>query len=393
MKILHVGKFFHPSHGGIESFLFDLAAASAEQGVEQGLIVHAQAGENLGTVDAPAYPFLRYFDRVGSLGSFGYAPISPAFGRRLNQAINRFVPDLLYLHFPNPSAFWALMTPAARRLPWIIHWHADASGPEFERLVRVLYRFYRPFEQAMLGRAARVIVSSPPYLDSSQALQRWHERCRVIPLGLDPRRVRDTADEAVSALWGSDGRLRILALGRLTAYKGFDVLLRALGSTQARLIIAGEGGERQRLEQLIRTHCPGAAVDLAGAVSDAHRNQLLSSCDLVCLPSLNRAEAFGISVLEAMAIGKPALVSKLPGSGLPWLVQDGLTGWHALPGDAEGLARRINWLDQHRCALSAAGEQACARFEQHFDIQQVARQIIMVQAEAVAASGSGGDSS
>ena len=386
MKILHVGKFFHPSHGGIESLLMDLAAASNQQGIEQGMIVHAQRGEQSGPADLPAYPYLSHFDRVGSLGSFGYAPISPSFGWRLSQAIAHFHPDLLYLHFPNPSAFWALLSPAARRIPWIVHWHADASGPEFDRIVRTLYPFYRPFEQAILARSAQVIVSSPPYLESSNALQRWKGKCRVVPLGLDPARVQSKRGESERDLWGTDHRLRILALGRLTAYKGFDVLIRAMGQTQAKLIIAGEGSERGGLERLTKTSACPATVHLMGSVSNEERNQLLSSCDLVCLPSLNRAEAFGISVLEAMAVGKPALVSRIPGSGLPWLVQDGRTGWHVDPGDMAAIARKVNWLDQHRTELADAGQRAHERFHEHFDIQEIARQIILIQSQTCAAA-------
>ena len=386
MKILHIGKFFHPSHGGIETFVQDIAKASMAQGVRQGLMVHAQPGQNAGQRDLPTYPYLSYFDRVGSLGSFGYAPISPSFGWRLRQAIAAFQPDLLYLHFPNPSAFWALLSPAARRIPWIVHWHADASGPEFDRIVRILYPFYRPFEQAILARSAQVIVSSPPYLESSNALQRWKGKCRIVPLGLDPARVQSERGESESALWGTDHRLRILALGRLTAYKGFDVLIRAMGQTQAELIIAGEGSERARLERLIKTSACQATVHLMGSVSNEDRNQLLSSCDLVCLPSLNRAEAFGISVLEAMGVGKPALVSRIPGSGLPWLVQDGRTGWHVDPGDVAAISSKINWLDQHRTALTEAGQQAYQRFHQHFDIREIARQIILIQSQTCAAA-------
>lgn len=381
MKVLHVGKFFHPSHGGIETFLMDLARASHAQGVEQGLIVHAQQGQRSAEADLAGFPFLGHFDRVRSLGSLGYAPISPHFGRRLGRAIARFAPDLLYLHLPNPSAFWALASPAARRLPWVIHWHADASDRHFARIVRALYPFYFPFEQALLQRAARVVVSSPPYLDGSRALARWRDKCRIVPLGLDPGRLHGADTDRAEQTWGRDGRLRILALGRLTAYKGFDVLVRTVAKTRARVVIAGHGEERARLERLVAELELGDRIELAGGVSDAERNGLLATCDLLCLPSLNRAEAFGISVLEAMALGKPALVSKLEGSGLSWLVEDGTTGWQVPPGRIDALAERINHLDRRREALTAAGRQAGQRYRAHFDIETVAGQIVSIQRE------------
>ncbi|MFW6341123.1 MAG: glycosyltransferase, partial [Wenzhouxiangella sp.] len=386
-KVLHLGKFFHPSHGGIETFLMDLARASHAQGVEQGLVVHAQNNEQRsGSADLGEFPFLRYFDRVPSLGSLGYAPISPGFAPALNRALQSFDPDLLYLHLPNPSAFWALASARARRIPWIVHWHADAADREFARIVRALYPAYYPFEQALLRRAAAVVVSSPPYLDGSRALQRWREKCRVVPLGLDPARLAPGPSDQAEALWGGDGRLRVLGLGRLAAYKGFDGLVRAVARSEARLVIAGDGEERTRLAQRVAELGLAEQVRLVGGVSDGERNALLATCDLVCLPSLNRAEAFGISVLEAMALGKPALVSNLAGSGLPWLVRDGQTGWHVPPGDVAALASRLEGLDRQRGEIARAGVAARARFADCFHIDTVASQIIALQREIVGAA-------
>lgn len=389
MKILHIGKYFHPAHGGIESFLMDLTRESARQGVRQGVLVHAQPGApdgpggSGGPENHAGFPFLDYFERVACYGSLGYAPISPAFGARLGAAVRQFQPDLLALHLPNPSAFWALLSPAARRIPWLVHWHADASGPEFEPVVRMLYPLYRPFEQALLARAARVIVTSPPYLQASRALRRWQARCRVVPLGLARERLEKRQACRISPGWDGGTRLRLLAVGRLTPYKGLDVLIRAMVRTRAELVIVGDGPERSRLERLIAELGLAGRVHRVGGASDAIRNELLSQCDLLCLPSLNRAEAFGISVLEAMAMGKPALVSQLPGSGLPWLVQDGRTGWHAPPGDADALAACINRLDDDRAGVAACGARAAVRYREHFDLHRVTGQIIALQQQVL----------
>ncbi len=387
MKIMHLGKFFHPSHGGIETFLLDLARASQAKGVEQGLVVHAQNDrQRTGYTDLSEFPFLRYFERVPSLGSLGYAPISPGFAPALNRALQSFKPDLLYLHLPNPSAFWVLTSARARRIPWMVHWHADAADLEFARIVRALYPAYFPFEQALLKRAAAVVVSSPPYLGHSRALHRWQEKCRVVPLGLDPARLAPGLSDPAEACWGSDGRLRVLGLGRLAAYKGFGGMVQSVAQTKARLVIAGDGEERARLVESVAKLGASDQISLVGAVSDAKRNALLATCDLVCLPSLNRAEAFGISVLEAMAMGKPALVSNLPGSGLPWLVRDGQTGWHVSPGDVAGLTAAIQRLDQQRGAITRAGARARARFKKRFHIATVADQIIALQREVLDAT-------
>ena len=377
MKVLHIGKYFHPSRGGIESFLMDLSHECASQGAEQGVLVHTAASMEPGQ---DTFPHLRYFARAPTLATVSYAPLSPAFPRELARAIETFKPDLLDLHMPNPSAFWALFSRPAQKLPWVIHWHADASGPEFSRSVRLLYPPYRLFEQRLLARARAVIATSEPYLTHSPALRRWQEKCRVIPIGLDPSRVNTGGPEETP--WQSESRLRVLAVGRLTPYKGFEILLHALARTRAELIIAGTGADAAQLRRKARHLGLSDRVRLTGEVSDASRNALLASCDLLCLPSLNRAEAFGISVLESMAAGKAAAVSKIPGSGLPWLVHDPSTGWHFKPGDAASLALTLNHIDADRDSLMARGQAARQRFEKHFHISAIARQTLALQKKA-----------
>ncbi len=388
MRILHIGKLFHPSHGGIETFLMDVAKASHSMGVEQGILVHAAAGQKPGSDDAKNYPFLDYIERVPTWGNLAYAPISPGFPQALSRAIRTFKPNVLHLHMPNPSAFWVLLSPSARKIPCVVHWHADAFDPSFDFSVKTLYSIYRPFEQALLGHAHTIIASSKPYRESSVALRPHLTKCQVVPLGLDTSRLAQpsvkTSDQAVDQ--STSRPLKIVALGRLTGYKGFGVLIEALRGTDAEAVIVGEGQMRGELERSIIDHGLEAQVRLMGAVDDETRNRLLSESDLVCLPSLNRAEAFGLSVLEAMAMGKATLVSNIEGSGLPWLVEHEKTGWHVPPGDPVALREMIVRLSQDRERLEVAGQKARVRFDEYFEIQKPAGIITDIQRAVAQAS-------
>lgn len=388
MRILHIGKLFHPSHGGIETFLMDVAKASHSKGLQQGILVHAATGQKPGSGDAKNYPFLDYIERVPTWGNLAYAPISPGFPRALSRAIGTFKPNVLHLHLPNPSAFWVLLSPSARKIPCVVHWHADAFDPSFDLSVKALYRIYRPFEQALLRHARTIIASSRPYRDSSLALRPHLAKCQVVPLGLDTSRLAkpsvDTSDQAVDQ--STTRPLKIVALGRLTGYKGFGVLIEALRGMDAEAVIVGEGQMRGELERYIRDHGLQAQIRLMGAVDDETRNRLLSESDLVCLPSLNRAEAFGLSVLEAMAMGKATLVSDIEGSGLPWLVEHEKTGWHVPPGDPLALRQMIVRLSQERERLDVAGQKGRARFDEHFEIQKITEMITDIQKGVAQAS-------
>ncbi|HKL50468.1 MAG TPA: glycosyltransferase, partial [Wenzhouxiangellaceae bacterium] len=181
-----------------------------------------------------------------------------------------------------------------------------------------------------------------------------------------------------SAQWRKDGRFRVFGVGRLSRYKGFGTLIRAVaGVDEVQLIIAGDGDQRSRLERFVPDHARGR-VRLVGGVDDATRNRLMSECDLFCLPSISRAEAFGLSLVEAMAAGKAQLATRVAGSGMDWVVEEGRTGWMVDSGDIDALAHLLRRLARERGMVVIAGEQSRERFETRFRIDAVAREIVGV---------------
>src|SRR5690606_11710640 len=135
-----------------------------------------------------------------------------------------FQPDLLHLHLPNPSAFWLMALPEARRIPWLVHWHADVPDDARHMGVRIAARPYRLLESRLLRQARAVVATSASYRDGSTALQQATEKVRVIGLAAPPP---PAVLEAAPPAWPVAG-LRLLAVGRLSYYNGFDVLLRAV---------------------------------------------------------------------------------------------------------------------------------------------------------------------
>jgi glycosyltransferase involved in cell wall biosynthesis len=105
----------------------------------------------------------------------------------------------------------------------------------------------------------------------------------------------------------------VLFVGRLVPYKGLDVLLHALHRHPVHLplVIAGDGPQRRALESLAAQL--GVRTRFLGRVSDQELPDLYRNAALTVLPSVNRQEAFGISLLESMACGTPVVASDLPG--------------------------------------------------------------------------------
>ena len=388
MRVLHIGKFYPPFAGGIENFLADLLPALQQQGVAVAALVHEApssqpASPSRGKQEVPIY-------RAPCYGRLLYAPISPAFPFWLHHTIREFQPDLLHLHLPNTSAFWALVVPAARRLPWVIHWHADVVASAIDRRLALAYRLYRPFEQRLLAASRAIIATSLPYLDASTALAPWRTRCCIIPLGLDPARIPDpnpVAQQRAEALWDGIG-FRILAIGRLTYYKGHDILIQAAAHLpNSRILIVGTGEHRQRLETLIHSRNLNDRVRLPGFQPEAELNALLAGCDVLCLPSLERTEAFGLVLLEAMRFGKPVVVSDIPGSGPGWVVNQ---AGHGLPvplGNPTALAAALQALQDDPAKRTVLGQAGATALRKQFGIKPVAAATISLYQQVLSGQG------
>lgn len=340
----------------MEVFLADLIEAQRKQGLYAIGLVHGQPGP-----DDPSW-----VHRVPVQAQILYAPLGLGFPFQLRRLIRQFEPDVLHLHMPNNAVFWALFMPAARAIPWVIHWQSDVVRSRIKRAISLAYQFfYEPFERAVLRQAARVIVSSPNYLEASTALRAWREKTDIIPLGMwQGSRPATDPTCTPTASW-SRGKFRLLSLGRLTYYKGFETLIEAVcGLPEVELLIAGAGEMAAELAQLIDRLTPAGqapTVRLLGAVTETQKHALLSTCDAFCLASRERTESFGLAVVEAMQHGKPCIVSNLQGSGLPWLVTHsggGLLAEVEDPASWRSAIERLRLKPSLRSQLGQAGHQA-----------------------------------
>ena len=240
---------------------------------------------------------------LGRIGSVGICPTLPLWLRRLDG-------DLVVVHEPNPVALVSvvLARPRGRVLVWF---HSEVVRPQWK------YRLlYRPFLRAVLRRAARIIVSSPELARHAVELQDFRDKCVVVPFGVDTRRLvaTDEVRVQVDALRARHHTPILLFVGRLVSYKGVDVLLRALNGIEATTLLVGDGPLRTTLEtqaQELRL----SRVRFLGEVSDTELTTLYRAADVFVLPSVTRAEAFGVVQLEAMACEVPVVSTNLPSRG------------------------------------------------------------------------------
>lgn len=372
--------------------------ALAARGIQSAALVHQHklsltTGCEVLQVHGLQLPVIR----VATWAKLLFTPISPGFLWRLSRQIKSFKPDILHLHMPNPSVFWALFSPAARRLPWVVHWHSDVITAQQGWKMKFFYQIYRHFERAVLKRAVVVIATSPPYLESSLPLKPWQAKCQVVPLGIDPRRIEagaaqieqsaedDMQQAKQTAQQGPDNQslsteacngqidttapLQVLAIGRLTYYKGFKYLLQAAALAPGiHLHLVGRGDEEQALKSLAASLNLLDRVTFHGSLSPTELAQQLKHCDCLCLPSIERTEAFGMVLLEAQYFAKATVISDVPGSGMGWVVEHAETGLKVPVADAPALAEALLRLDRNRAELVTMGQHGKQKFEQEFDI-------------------------
>lgn len=375
MNILHLGKYFTPYRGGVETYLLDVLRAQAGRGHRCLALVHDHE-RGLGTredaheVATPGAPGQFLVWRCAPLVTAFFTPISPGFRRALRRAFHEFRPDVVHAHLPNPSACWLLTLPEARRVPLVLHWHSDVLTSGQGPAMRLLYRLYRPLERRLLARADAVIATSRSYLETSESLQTCPAKCVVVPLGLDARRLLQYAGSDGTRTAGESRPFQVLAIGRLTYYKGFGFLLRAIAALEGvELHVVGDGQLRRELLAMARELGVGDRVTFHGNLDDPALARRLADCDCVCLPSTERTEAFGLVLLEAMAFGKPTVSSRVHGSGMTWVVDDGVTGLKVPPRDAAGLAEALERLRRDPALARRLGEAGRERFRSVFDIR------------------------
>jgi len=356
MRVLQLTKFYSPFRGGIESAVLQLTEGLRDAGVDvEVLCCNTQRRTN-------REQFSGYrVTRASSLARFLSTSMSPALLFEVMRRRSKH--DVIHVHMPDPMAALALYfaKPQARV---VVHWHSDVVRQ------RISLKLYEPLQRWLLRRADRVIATSRDYADASGTLRSWAAKVQVIPLGI--RDMHSSVDpEEVAALRGALGSKRVvLAVGRMTHYKGFEVLIEAARDLpdDMRVVIVGEGELLSQMQCRVSELGLGERVLMPGELTDRQLRTYLSACDIFCLPSTSRAESFGLAMLEAMSFGKPIVASDIQGSGVPWVNQSGVTGINVPVGDPASLSEALRALAREPELMRRYGAAARARYLEHFTV-------------------------
>lgn len=367
MRVVHVFKdFYPPTTGGVEQHMQVLCAGLARH-MDVSVLVPSRSRRRTEERRDGVQII-----RVPEFGRYLSVPLCPS----MPAEIRRLAPDLVHLHFPNPTGDVAYLLSGCHA-PVVMTYHADVMRRSF------LLRPYRLVFQLLARRIRRFILTSHEYLESSAFMSQYRDRCIVIPFGVDLEAFALRAGEvdAAQRLRQRHGERLVLFLGVLRRYKGLDLLVRAMRKVDGHLLIVGRG-PRRALEALTHELGLEGRITFLGEVSDAERRLLLHACDVFALPSTDRREAFGIAQLEAMACGKPVVASDLP-TGVRSVTQHGRTGWLVPPGDPDALAGALSLLLEDDHLRAGLGKAARQRVEREFTAERMIARTLDVYGQVV----------
>lgn len=364
MRILHVYKDFDPPvRGGIERHLALMCRYQHEWAEVWAMTCSRRAQTTWAERDGT-----RVLE-VGEWGRLQSAPVSPGYPWHLRREAARA--DVVVVHVPNPTAevAWLAVRPRAKLL---VRYHSDVVRQA------AAMRVYGPVQMQFLRQAAMILPTSEAYLETSPALARVRARCRVVPLGIVTEEFGAPPAADLNAIRARYGGRFVLFSGRHRYYKGLDYLVDAAAQIHAPVVIAGDGPERG---QLVERAAGKGTLHFPGELSDADLVAHLHACEVFAFPSIERSEAFGISILEAQACGKPVVATRL-GTGVEFANLDGETGLNVPPRDAGALAEAINRLLADDDLRTRLGAQAQARVHREFHARDIARREFELYREA-----------
>ncbi|HOL90304.1 MAG TPA: glycosyltransferase [Candidatus Pacearchaeota archaeon] len=361
MKALQFGKFFPPDVGGMENFIYEITENLSQK---INCDVLCSNSKNKTVVEKrDKYTIIR----TASLGKIFSTSISPTMIYQLKKICNNY--DLIHIHLPDPMASLAYFV-VRPKTKLVIHWHSDIIKQKNFLI------FYKPLQNWLLNKADKIIVTSFNYLNESKNLKKYKDKCVVISLGINPKNLKINQNKVKEIKNLYKDKAIIFTLGRLVYYKGFSYLIKAMQNIDAYLLLGGEGPLKEKLQKEINDLKLNNKIFLLGKIKNEEIGSYYQSCDIFCLPSISKAEAFGLVQIEAMYFGKPIVSTNIKGSGVGWVNQNNITGFVVPPRDSEALADAINKILNDKELKEKLGENGKKRFEREFNIKVIGKKIL-----------------
>ena len=346
MRVALVTPRFPPDVGGLENYVGRLADLLHGRPGWEVVVVTTGTGRRTTTEERRGVTVIR----LGTWLTVSNTPVNPLWAWQLRRVLRRQEVDVVNAHAPVPGL--ADLASLSSPVPVVITYHSGSLLKGGGAVDVVLGAYERHVLPRVLARAEALVAVSPVSVAHATG------RATLIPPGVD--------SDAFTPGEGPAGP-HVLFVGRLertSRWKGTHVLVEAFARVreqvpEARLVFVGDGDDAPELRRRAAELGLADAVDWVGGVPHDDLPQHYRAAAVTVLPSLTESESFGMTLVEAMACGRPVVGSAV--GGIPFVVRDGVDGLLVPPGHSGALADALAGLltDPDRAArLGEAGRVA-----------------------------------
>ncbi|MBT4722997.1 glycosyltransferase family 4 protein [Candidatus Falkowbacteria bacterium] len=280
--------------------------------------------------------------------------------------------DVIHFHYPfyGASHFALFQKLLKKKTKIVVSYHMDTR---LQGAGQFIFNNYRRLTlNSLLGRADKIIVSSDDYIENSDIQEFYFKNMNKfieIPFGVPHFFIPEQKNQQLLSQYGfAKDDIIVEFAGSLDTknfYKGLSYLIKAfqyIKNEKIKCLIIGDGKLRAQHEEQVKLLGLSHRIKFIGFVDSVKDHMNL--CDIFILPSINRAEAFGIVLIEAMACGKPIIASNL--KGVRTVVDQGINGVLIEPKNSRDIAEKICYIAENPHIAKTFGERGLKTIEKKY---------------------------
>lgn len=353
MKVLQLGKFY-PIRGGVEKVMYDLMLGLSAAGIDCDMLCASTENHPAAEIQLNKHAKLMVMPTNIKVAA---TMLAPTMIIKLRKIAKEY--DIIHIHHPDPMATLALFL-SGYKGKVILHWHSDILKQ------KTLLKLYKPLQNWIIKRADLIVGTTPVYVKESIFLDKVQNKVDYIPIGIEAKTGDSVLENSLKTQYPD--KFIVFSLGRLVEYKGFEYLIKAatLLPDNFQILIGGKGPLESELKELISTLGLTEKVKLLGFLSDEDVDAYFAICDIFCLSSIWKTEAFAIVQIEAMAKGKPIVTADIPGSGVSWVNKDGISGIVVPTENPQALANAFKKIEEDKEFREKCIQGSLSRYHEFF---------------------------
>jgi glycogen(starch) synthase len=335
--------------GGVEVLSYHLLKELRRRGHDVLVITGREQSDPLGAQTFDGLDLVR-LDFDGAVASRNLVVLR-GVKTAVAELVSRYRPDVLHLNDALLSSFLFLRGGATGNLPRVLTLHSPIRPAGNDGL-----------QMRLAADADRIIaVSKAQYDDAVTTMPALRDKMSIIPNALPWPDLSPTDLQLTPPV--------LLCIGRMRSDKGFDLAIRMFARLRdrgvaAKLVVAGDGPEKSRLEALARGLGLAGHVNFPGWVAPDQVGAMINTSTVVVMPS-RWPEPFGLVALQAAQMGRPVVACRV--GGLPEVVDHERTGLLVAADDEQAMANTIERLLSDALCVKQMGERSRQMARDKFD--------------------------